>query len=137
MAVVPRVTPPFVLTGLSDEVLLAKFFRALGDLTRLRLLEAVMDEEMNVSELVALTGAPQGRVSSHLACLRWCGYMTTRQEGRQVYYRVTDRRVRELVKLASLLVRDNYARIRACTTIDSRGRAHRAKDARPRGRRHR
>ncbi|MGH2373294.1 MAG: ArsR/SmtB family transcription factor [bacterium] len=58
MAVLEQVTAPFVLPRLSDDVLLAKFFRALGDPTRLRILEAVMDDEKNVTALVELTGAP-------------------------------------------------------------------------------
>jgi DNA-binding transcriptional ArsR family regulator len=109
---------PFVLPNLSDLILTAKFFRALGDPTRLRILEAVMDKEKNVSELVEILRSPQGRVSSHLACLRWCGYVATRQEGRNVYYRVTDPKVRELLKLASRLVRGHAERIRTCTIID-------------------
>lgn len=123
MATVEQMTAPFVLPSLADEVLLAKFFRALGDPTRLAILEAVMDQEKHVTALVELTGAPQGRVSSHLACLRWCGYVTTRQEGRRVYYRVTDRRVRRLLEVARELVADNCERIRSCTIIDRRRRA--------------
>lgn len=112
---VELMTPPFVLPNLSDQVLTAKFFRALGDPTRLTLLRAVLDAEKNVSELVELTGSPQGRVSSHLACLRWCGYVTTRREGRRVYYRVTDPRVRHMLELAAEMVRDHTDRIRSCT----------------------
>jgi DNA-binding transcriptional ArsR family regulator len=122
MATVEQMTAPFVLPALSDDVLLAKFFRALGDPTRLAILEAVLDQEKHVTALVELTGAPQGRVSSHLACLRWCGYVTTRQEGRRVYYRVADRRVRRLLELARELVADNCERIRTCTIIDRRRR---------------
>ncbi len=124
MAVTEPMAAPFVLPDFSDTVVTAKFFRALGDPTRLRILEAVMEREKNVSQLVELTGAPQGRVSSHLACLRWCGYVTTRREGRRVYYRVADPRVRRLVTLASQLVADNMQRIRQCTIVDRRrGRA--------------
>lgn len=120
MGTAQLMTAPFVLPNLSDLVLTAKFFRALGDPTRLRILQEVMEEEKNVSELVRITGSPQGRVSSHLACLRWCGYVTARQEGRNVYYRVTDPRVRQLIEIASELVRDNTERIRTCTIIDRR-----------------
>lgn len=118
MAIVEKVTAPFVLPRLSDDVLTAKFFRALGDPTRLKILEAVMDRERNVTALVELTGAPQGRVSSHLACLRWCGYVTTRRQGRQVFYRVGDRRVARLMTMAKELVADNCERIQSCTIID-------------------
>jgi DNA-binding transcriptional ArsR family regulator len=123
-------TAPFVLPDLSHLVLTAKFFRALGDPTRLRILQEVAEEEKNVSELVKITGAPQGRVSSHLACLRWCGYVTTRQEGRRVFYRVADPRVRKLLEIVSGLVRDNTDRIRTCTIIDRRRPPRRRRAAR-------
>jgi DNA-binding transcriptional ArsR family regulator len=113
-------------------VLLAKFFRALGDPTRLQILEAVMDEERNVTALIELTGAPQGRVSSHLACLRWCGYVTTRKVGRQIFYRVADGRVRRLLELAAGLVEDNCERIRSCTIIDRRANARKGRGRRRR-----
>ncbi len=132
MAVLEQVTAPFVLLGLSDDVLLAKFFRALGDSTRLQILEAVMDGEKNVTALVELTDAPQGRVSSHLACLRWCGYVATRKVGRQVFYRVTDGRVGRLLALASGLVADNCERIRSCTIIDRRRAPERSRRRRRR-----
>jgi len=120
-------TPPFVLPNLSDQVLTAKFFRALGDPTRLAILRAVLDGEKNVSELVKLTGSPQGRVSSHLACLRWCGYVTARREGRRVYYRVTDPRVRRILELAAEMVEDHTDRIRSYTLIDRRSARRRRK----------
>ncbi len=120
-------TPPFVLPNLSDQVLTAKFFRALGDPTRLAILRAVLDGEKNVSELVKLTGSPQGRVSSHLACLRWCGYVTARREGRRVYYRVTDPRVPRILELAAEMVEDHTDRIRSCTLIDRRAARRRRK----------
>ncbi len=113
-----QIPAPFIVPNFSRSVLLAKFFRALGDPTRLRILQAVADGEKSVGELVQITRAPQGRVSTHLACLRWCGYVTARREGRKVFYRVTDPRVRGLVRLASDLVAENRDRIRTCTVID-------------------
>ncbi len=113
-----RITAPFVVPHLSKSILLAKFFRALGDPTRLRILQAVLEEEKNVTALVRIIGAPQGRVSTHLACLRWCGYVMTRRDGRNVFYRVADPRVREIMTVASKLVRDNLDRIRTCTVVD-------------------
>lgn len=97
---------------------IAKFFRALGDPTRLRLLEFVLTEEHTVSECVAHVGLAQGRVSTHLACLAECGYVGARREGRYVYYRVTDPRVAELVLLARALAADNCSALAACERID-------------------
>ncbi len=124
MTIAEQIAAPFVLRGLSDDLLRAKYFRALGDPTRLQILQAVAEGEKNVTALVELTGAPQGRVSSHLACLRWCGYVAARKEGRQVFYSVNDRRVTKLLELAKELVEDNCERIRSCTIID-RGRTSR------------
>lgn len=95
----------------------AKFFRGLGDPTRIRILELLLDEEKNVGDLVALLGSPQGRVSTHLACLRWCGYVTAHREGRHVYYRVSDPRVRELICLARSIIAEHAQAILACQII--------------------
>jgi DNA-binding transcriptional ArsR family regulator len=96
----------------------AKFFHGLSDLTRLRIVEVLLDEgEQNVSALVARLGEPQSRVSNHLACLRWCGYVDSRRDGKYVYYRVADPRVRELIELARGVIADHAAAILSCTRI--------------------
>lgn len=96
----------------------AKFFHGLSDLTRLRIVELLLDEgEKNVSELVYLLGQPQSRVSNHLACLRWCGYVASRRDGKFVYYRVADPRVGQLVALARGVIADNAAAVLSCTRM--------------------
>ena len=97
--------------------MVAKFFRALGDPARLRLLEFLLHEEHAVGECVTHIGLSQGRVSSHLACLSDCGYVQLRRQGRFAYYRVTDPRVAELVLLARSLAADNAAALAACMRI--------------------
>jgi ArsR family transcriptional regulator, cadmium/lead-responsive transcriptional repressor len=78
--------------------LVAKMFRGLGDPTRLRLLEALAaGGERTVSDLVEAVDLPQPKVSSHLAALRWCGFVATRREHRAVHYRIADERVLQLV----------------------------------------
>jgi DNA-binding transcriptional ArsR family regulator len=97
----------------------ARFFHGLSDLTRLRIVELLLDGEKNVSELVAILGQPQSRVSNHLACLRWCGYVDSRRDGKFVYYRVADPRVRQLLALARGVIADNAAAILSCTRIEA------------------
>ena len=97
----------------------AKYFRAFGDPTRLRILEALADGERSVGELVELIGAPQPKVSSHLACLRWCGFVESRREFRTVYYRIADDRVEQMISLARSLLADNAEHVAACRTIDA------------------
>ena len=100
--------------------LVAKYFRALGDPTRLRILEELIDAgELSVGEIVDRVDAPQPKVSNHLACLRWCGFVTTRREHRVVYYRLADDRVAELVALGRGLLADNAEHVAACRRIGS------------------
>src|SRR5258708_9738962 len=61
---------------------LARYFRVLGDPTRLRIAEALLEGERTVSELAALLAAPQSRVSNHLACLKWCRVAEAERRGR-------------------------------------------------------
>ncbi len=99
--------------------MVAKFFRALGDPTRLRLLEFLLAGEHTVSECVAHVGLSQGRVSVHLGCLADCGYVAGRREGRFSHYRVVDPRVADLVVLARSLAMDNCTALAACERIES------------------
>jgi DNA-binding transcriptional ArsR family regulator len=92
----------------------AKFFRALGGPTRLRLLEFLLTDEHTVSQCVAEVGLSQGRVSMHLACLADCGYVACHRTGRNAFYRVADPRVADLVVLAHALAADNACALAAC-----------------------
>jgi DNA-binding transcriptional ArsR family regulator len=97
----------------------AKFFRALADPSRLRLLQFLLTEEHSVGECVEHIGLAQGRVSSHLACLADCGYVQARREGRRTLYRVGDPRVAELVMYARSLAADNTAALAECARIEA------------------
>lgn len=95
----------------------ARFFRALGDPARLRLLEFLLDAEHTVSECVTHVGLSQGRVSAHLACLAGCGYVEGRRDGRFTWYKVADPRVADLVLLARSMAADDAAALAACVQI--------------------
>ncbi|WP_236600417.1 ArsR/SmtB family transcription factor [Mycobacterium paraintracellulare] len=101
--------------------MVAKFFRALGDPARLRLLEFLLTAEHTVTECVTHIGLSQGRVSTHLACLSDCGYVQVRRSGRFAHYKVADPRVAELVMLARSLAADNAAAVAACVRIAPAG----------------
>jgi len=107
-----------LLPAAADGVeLVAKFFRALGDPARLRLLEFLLPAEHTVSECVQHIGLSQGRVSAHLACLADCGYVQVRRAGRFAWYKVADPRVADLVMLARSLAADNAAALAECVRI--------------------
>jgi DNA-binding transcriptional ArsR family regulator len=100
----------------SEEMcLLAKFFNGFANSTRLSILLLLAQRgEMKVGELVEELGAPQPRVSDHLRCLAWCGYVQVRREGRNAYYSVADERVLEVLRLGESLLRDNLEHVESC-----------------------
>ena len=98
--------------------LVAKYFRALGDPTRLRVLRLLQAEgELSAGELTRRLGQPQPKVSNHLACLRWCGFVATRRQHRVIYYQLADQRVAAMLELADGLLDDNAEHVAACCRI--------------------
>lgn len=69
----------------------------LADATRVQLLWALADREMSVNDLAARVGKPAPSVSQHLAKLRMAHLVRTRREGTQVFYRLENDHVRQLV----------------------------------------
>jgi ArsR family transcriptional regulator, cadmium/lead-responsive transcriptional repressor len=103
--------------------LVAKYFRGLGDASRLRILELLQSEgELTVGALVEQLSLPQPQVSNHLACLRWCGFVEARREGRLVFNRIADRRVEGMLELAQSLLADNAEHVAACCQIEEPAR---------------
>ncbi|EHY87502.1 ArsR/SmtB family transcription factor [Saccharomonospora azurea] len=116
-----NITAPAVSTA--DQVpcthldTVAKFFRALSDPIRLKLLEFILRGERTSAECVEHAGISQPRVSVHLSCLVDCGYVTARRDGKKLRYSVGDPRVADLVVLARSLAADNAAALTCCTRI--------------------
>jgi ArsR family transcriptional regulator len=74
--------------SLSARALAALRFRALGDETRLHLLELLGNGERTVADLMEVTGLGQSLVSHHLRSLRDAGLVTTRRDGKWVHYSI-------------------------------------------------
>ena len=94
----------------------AKLFRGLAEPSRLVLLEALREGERSVGELVAASGLSQANVSAHLACLRDCGLVSSRSEGRYVFYRLAGREVERMLAHADGALAALAARIAACVS---------------------
>ena len=116
---------PELLSGIevgreSEEMcLLARLFNGFANSTRLSILLLLSQRgEMKVGELVEELGAPQPRVSDHLRCLAWCGYVQVRREGRNAYYSVADDRVMQMLKLGEELLQDNLEHVETCEDIE-------------------
>src|ERR671919_1675556 len=119
MSTVMRASPFRLPAAPLETDLVAKYFRGLGDPIRLRILELLRSEgELSVGELVRRLGIPQPKVSNHLACLRWCGFIEARREGRTIYNRIADPRVSAMPDLAGALLADNAEHVAACCRIE-------------------
>ena len=107
----------------SEEMcILARFFNGFANSTRLSILLLLARwGETKVGELVRELGAPQPRVSDHLRCLAWCGYVKVRREGRNAYYSVADDQVLEILRLGEAMLRDNLEHIESYGAIKKRG----------------
>lgn len=67
---------------------LERFFQALGDRTRLRLLNLMGEREICVCYFVEILASPQPKISRHLAYLRRAGVVAARREGKWMHYRI-------------------------------------------------
>ena len=106
--------------ALPDSELLAKLLRAMGEPTRLHILELLMERPRIQKELVTAVGPSQGQVSSHLSCLVWCGLIDAERDGREVEYSIGDPRVVGILDLARAILVRSSADIAACRRIDGK-----------------
>jgi DNA-binding transcriptional ArsR family regulator len=72
---------------------LADTFRVLGDVTRVRILDALSREELCVSAIAARVGLSESAVSHQLRLLRGSRLVRPRRDGRLVYYALDDHHI--------------------------------------------
>jgi ArsR family transcriptional regulator, cadmium/lead-responsive transcriptional repressor len=101
----------------ADPITTARFFRVLGDPTRLKILQLLTAEERTVGELVTLVGQPQPRISTHLACLRHCGFVTAERQGKEVVYRLALDGLGSVLNEATESLGPIAERLSTCTRI--------------------
>ena len=76
-----------------------KIFKALCDETRLKIVEFLLNGEKCVCEIVPFTKRAQSTVSIQLAKLESLGIVESRREGRRMYYRLKNKKVREILRI--------------------------------------
>jgi len=108
-------------TPLSDEELVARIFRGLGDGTRIRILRFLLDGPRTQKEIVDAVGLSQGRVSQHLTCLVWCGYLESERQGRATQYRIANARVAALLDLGTGFLDSTSGDIGSCRIVITPG----------------
>lgn len=105
---------------LSDEELVARIFRGLGDGTRIRILRFLLDGPRSQKEIVEAVDLSQGRVSQHLTCLVWCGYLDSERQGRVTQYRIANGRVAALLDLGTGFLDSTGGDIGSCRVVTTR-----------------
>ena len=89
-------------------------FRSLADPTRLAIARRLADGEARVVDLTTELGIPQSTVSTHIACLRDCGLVAGRVEGRQVFYSLTRPELLTLLRSAEALLEATGEKVALC-----------------------
>jgi DNA-binding transcriptional ArsR family regulator len=77
----------------------ARCMKALAHPLRLKVIVALNDQELSVQELVEAVGTTQSNVSQHLTIMRDKQILSSRRDANQVFYRVGDCKVLDLVSL--------------------------------------
>ncbi len=83
---------------------LCRLFKAFSEPGRLRILHALLQQEMCVCDLAALLNVSESAVSHQLRLLRTMGLVVNRREGTVLYYRPADKRLIELIDVAGSLL---------------------------------
>jgi DNA-binding transcriptional ArsR family regulator len=108
------------LIGEDDVTDLAETFRALGDPTRVRILDALSHGELCVCDLAALVRMSESAVSHQLRLLRNLRLVKPRRDGRMVFYALDDRHIIMLFRQGLKHVQENNGR--AAARVSSQGR---------------
>lgn len=97
----------------------ANIFSALGDPTRLRIFQALVEAEepLNVTELCDRTDLGTNIVSHHLQCLRNCQLVDAERDGRMKYYQVSRPEAVEMLAIADDCIRQNVESVLGCEIV--------------------
>lgn len=98
----------------------AKLFRGFAEPMRLAILWALARRERRVVDLVSELGTSQPNASGHLACLKDCGLVIARPEGRQMFYRISSPEILDLLTAAERVLAAHGRRVRLCPRYATR-----------------
>ncbi|MFI2855882.1 ArsR/SmtB family transcription factor [Paenibacillus sp. JSM ZJ436] len=82
-----------------DLDLKTKFIRGFSDKTRLQIVNILKSGEKTVSQIVEAVQGNQSNISQHLACLKGCGIIVGRQEGKYIYYALRNEQILSFIQL--------------------------------------
>ena len=77
---------------------LAEFFKVFADSTRMKIIYALMENELCVCDIAAIVGTTQSAISHQLRILKQAKLVKYKKEGKVVYYSLDDEHISEIVK---------------------------------------
>ena len=96
----------------------AKFIRGFSDKTRLQILHSIKNKELTVTQIVDELKGNQSNISQHLACLKGCGIIVGRQEGKFIYYTLRNEQIYQLLEMMDFVLDQVEAEVAACEKND-------------------
>ena len=81
---------------------------------RLQILESIKDQEKTVSQIVEEIDGSQSNISQHLACLKGCGIIVGRNEGKYCYYSLRNQHIRDLLMMFDVVLEDVQNDVACC-----------------------
>ena len=109
-------------TTASKAEVAAALFRGFSERTRVSILLSLLGGEKRVVDLIDEVGGSQSNISGHLACLKDCGLVTDRPDGRQTFYGIASKEVVGVLRAAEKLLAVNGDAIELCSRYGTKGR---------------
>lgn len=97
-------------------------FHSLADATRLTIIRRLATGEARVSDLVRELGLAQSTTSEHVACLRDCGLVVGRAEGRQTFYALAHPELIDMLTAAESLLSATGFQVDLCSNYGTEAR---------------
>ena len=83
-----------------------KLIHGFSNKTRIQILESIKEKEKTVTQIVEELKGNQSNISQHLACLKGCGIIVGRNEGKYIYYSLRNQHIRDLLTMFDVVLED-------------------------------
>lgn len=79
----------------------AEIFKVMCNAKRLEIMTIIKDKEVTVNEISDLLGTRKSNTSQHLSYLRYVGIVSSRRDGKNIYYKLVDPKIVDACKIVS------------------------------------
>ena len=91
-----------------------KLIHGFSNKTRIQILESIKNQEKTVSQIIEEVNGNQSNISQHLACLKGCGIIVGRNEGKYCYYSLRNQHIRDLLMMFDVVLEDVENDVACC-----------------------